>query len=95
MAQKTISAAEAGRDLTRFLQEVSAGEDQYVVEADGVPLVVIAPMSSVPDRQDRDRFIEIMERAAANANLSEEEADRLANEAVEEVRSERRRGVNS
>ncbi len=94
MVQKTISAAEAGRDLTRFLREVSAGEDQYIVEADGVPLVVIAPISTVPERQDRDRLIETMERAAANANLSEEEADRLANEAVEAVRSEHRRGLN-
>ncbi|MGI8644252.1 MAG: type II toxin-antitoxin system prevent-host-death family antitoxin [Thermomicrobiales bacterium] len=90
MAQKTISAAEAGQDLTRFLREVSAGQDQYIVEADGVPLVAVVPMSSVDDTRDRDRFIEQMERAAAHANLSQEEAERLIEEAIADVRAEQR-----
>jgi prevent-host-death family protein len=87
MVQKTISAAEAGRDLTRFLREVSAGEDQYIVEADGVPLVLVVPLDTTEQIiSDRRALVDQLDQSAARAKLTEEEADILAQEAVDWAR---------
>ena len=91
MARKTISAAEAGRDLPAFLREVSSRGDEYVVESDGEPLALLIPIDpNAWNRGQADPFIATMDRAATTANMTAEEAERLIEEAIVDVRTEQR-----
>ncbi|MGI8644250.1 MAG: type II toxin-antitoxin system prevent-host-death family antitoxin [Thermomicrobiales bacterium] len=91
MVQRTISAEEARQHLPEYLSDVARQDDQFVVESDGKPVAALVSIKhlAVIERR-RDALIERMEQAAAHAGLTPEEADRIANEAVEAVRAERR-----
>ena len=87
--EKTIGAFEARRQFGRILQEVLGRGDKYVVERHGEPVAAVVPIEIYEEwKRSRAAFFEIMERAARQANLTPEEADALAEEAVQAVRRE-------
>ncbi|MGI8644248.1 MAG: type II toxin-antitoxin system Phd/YefM family antitoxin [Thermomicrobiales bacterium] len=91
MARETISAWQARRQFGRVLREVSRG-NTFVVESHGEPIAEVVPLAEADRKEEARRtMFAIMDKAAATAGLSPEEADRLANEAVAAVRAERAR----
>jgi len=87
--EKTVSSQEVPGRFGDLLQEVSDKGDRYVVERDGVPLAAVVPFALYAQwKRRREDFFRQMREAADRANLSEDEATRLTNEARRAVRSE-------
>jgi prevent-host-death family protein len=88
--EKTVPAFKARRQFGTLIDDVCAKGDKVIVERHGKPVAVMVPLSVYEQwKASRDRFFELVERAARNANLSEEEGERLAEEAVAWARSQR------
>jgi prevent-host-death family protein len=90
--EKTIPAFEARRKFGSLIEDVSAKGDKVIVERHGKPMAAVVPLEVYEQwKASRDRFFELIELGARNANLSPEEADRLAEEAVAWARRQRKR----
>ncbi len=87
MAEKLVDAVEARRRLGEILRAVSADGDRYVVEDRGEAVAVVVPVDLYERwKRDRDEFFDDLERLGRRASLSPEEADEIAEEAVNAIR---------
>lgn len=93
---KTISALEAKDRLETFIGEVSRGEEDVVIEDHGEPTAVLISyqmyreLREAQDRQRRREAIDELWRLreevrARNQDLTEEEADAIADEIADEA----------
>jgi antitoxin (DNA-binding transcriptional repressor) of toxin-antitoxin stability system len=88
VTEKTIAAFEARRYFGKVLDGVKAG-DKFVVEEYGEPVAAVIPLRIYNQwKKDREAFFDQMEEIAEAVNLSPEEADRLAAEVVQAVRTQ-------
>lgn len=88
MARETISAWQARRQFGRVLREVSRGTT-FIVESHGEPVAEVVPLPlKDAGAEVRRQLFAIMRQAGERSNLSPEEAERVALEAVEAVRTE-------
>lgn len=90
--ERTIGVVEAGREFASIVQEVARG-DNYVVESpQGEPVAALVPIELYEQlkKYERDKLRALIEEASQRANLSPEEAERLADEAVQAVRAAQR-----
>ncbi len=92
VSEKTIGAFEARRQFGDVLDSVVANGDKFVVERNGKPVAAVVPVQLYEQwKRRREAFFERIraaaERSKAYEDLSEEEAMRIANEAVQAVRS--------
>ena len=91
MIAKRVSAWEARRNFGKLINEVARDRRPVIVESHGEPTVAVVPLHILENHEAGiTRFLEIASRAAANANLSEEEAMEIANREVAAYRAERR-----
>lgn len=90
MAERSIGAIEARRDLEKIPRTVAVKGDRYVVEDHGEAVAAPVPIA-LSRRRERDRgaFFEEIERVSRRSGLSPIEADSVAEEAVA---SQRRAG---
>ncbi len=87
--EKTISSQDAPERFGDLLQEVSDQGDRYVVERDGVPMAAVVPFALYSQwKRQRQAFFDRLRETAKRANLSEDEAIRLTDEAKAGVRSQ-------
>lgn len=87
MVTKQIGTAEAGRQWRQIIDDVSGKDTHFVVEDDGKPVAAVVPMHVYERmRQERAEFFDGLREMAQRANLSPEEADALAEEAVQAIR---------
>lgn len=87
--EKMIGAFEARRQLGKILKEVSGKGDSYVVEYHGEPVAAVVPIQLYEQwKRRREAFFDKMRLTAERANMPEEEAMTLAQEAIEAVRSQ-------
>ena len=88
--EKAIGAVEAGRSFEQILQDVATNGDRVVVEQEGEPVAAVIPIDMYNQwKKSRADFFARMREVSARANLTPEEADQIAAEAVAAVRSER------
>jgi len=86
--EKVIDTAEVGRSLGRILQDVATNGDRVVVERNGEAIAAVIPMDVYNQwKRTREAFFERMRHVSKRANLSPDEADQLAAEAVAAVRA--------
>ena len=86
--EKAIGAFEVRRSLGRILQDVAAYGDRVVVERNGQPVAAMVPIDVYNQwKRSRADFFEHIDQAAGRANLTPEEADQLAADAVAAVRA--------
>lgn len=86
--EKTVGAFEIRRNFGKVLQSIAARGDKYVVERHGEPVAAVVPMEVYEQwKRSRSRLMERLRAAQERANLSPEEADALAEEAVRAARS--------
>lgn len=86
--EKTISSQDAPQRFRDLLQDVSDNGDRFVVERDGVPLAAVVPFALYAQwKRRRENFFRLMRETAEGANLSDENAIQLAEEAKHAVRS--------
>ncbi len=88
--EKTVGAFEIRRNLGKVLQDIAVRGDKYIVERHGEPVAVVVPLEVYEQwKRSRSRLFEQMRRAQENADLSPEETDALAEEAVKAARAKR------
>lgn len=88
--EKTIGAYEVRRQFGQMLSGILANKDRFIVERHGEPVAAVIPVSVYEEwKKQREAFFDRMEAIAERSNLSPEEADALADEAVAEVRAAR------
>ena len=86
--EKTIGAFEARRQFGSILQDVTARGDEFVVERHGEPVAALVPIELYERwKRQREEFFAQMHEIAARSNLTPEEADALATEAVQAARA--------
>lgn len=89
-ATKSIAVSELDPELQQLVREAGAGKIQLTIVDDGNPVAVIMPFQSARDwSEDRQRFFDTLREMQMTADLSPEEADELALEAVKAVRAQR------
>jgi prevent-host-death family protein len=88
--EKTIGAFEVRRSLGRILQDVAANGNRVVVERNGQPVAAVVPIDVYNQwKRSRAEFFERMRQASEHANMTPDEADQLAAEAIAAVRASR------
>ncbi|MDQ3855953.1 MAG: type II toxin-antitoxin system Phd/YefM family antitoxin [Chloroflexota bacterium] len=88
--EKVVGAFEACRQLGRILKDVSGRGDRYVVEYHGEPVAAVVPIELYEQwKRQRESFFGKLEELATTSDLSAEEADALAEQAVRAVRQAR------
>ena len=86
--EKTVGAFEIRRNFGKVLQGITARGDKYIVERHGEPVAAVVPVEVYEQwKRSRSRLFEQLRRAQENANLSPQEADALADEAVQAARA--------
>jgi prevent-host-death family protein len=94
--EKTVSAYEARRNFGKVLNEVAGKGDRIVVEKHGEPVAVVVPVEVYKQWQAaRQQYFDTIRKMAEEANVPEEEAERLAVEAVRAVRARRKSAAKS
>ena len=84
---KTISAMKARQTLGQIMNEVSIRSDRYIIERNGKPLVAIVPVSFIEEQElKKKEFLNLLDKAQSNSNVSEEEIQGDIKEAIREVR---------
>jgi prevent-host-death family protein len=89
MAER-VSTLEIREKLGDYLNRVALRHDQFIIERKGKPLAALVPLSklrAIEDEAARE-LLDLLKKSGAPGS-SEEEADRLANEARKAVRKKR------
>jgi prevent-host-death family protein len=85
--EKTIGVAEIGQSFGQVLQQIEAKGDKFVIERNGQPVAVIVPLEIYEEwKRHREAFFAKVREIQERIDLSPEEADLLAEEAVKAVR---------
>ncbi len=88
---KTLSAWEARRQFGKVLRDVARDGDAFIVESHGEPVAAVVPLRIFNAwERERQALFDDMRATAERVNLSEEEAMRIVDEAIERVRAEER-----
>jgi prevent-host-death family protein len=86
--EKKVSITRAREKFSDLVEGVQHQGDAYIISRHGRPAAAMVPVE-VYERWKRERqaFFDLIRQGQDQANLSAEEAERLAFEAVKEVRS--------
>jgi len=89
--EKTVSAFDARRQFGKVLDAVAGKGDSVVVERHGQAVAAVVPIERYNQwKQERERFLDVLDKAQMHADLSPEEAERIALEVVTAARLVRR-----
>lgn len=91
VTEKTIGAFEIRRNFGRLIQGVLAKGDKYIVERHGEPVAVVVPLTVYKQwKQNRATLFDSLRKAQQQSDLTPQEAESLAREAVEVIRARNR-----
>lgn len=86
--EKTIGAFEIRRKFGQILQAIIGGGDKFIIQWHGQPVAAVVPIGVYEQwKKNRAFFFEELRKAQEQADLSAEEADAVAQEAVQAIRS--------
>jgi prevent-host-death family protein len=86
--EKELTITEARKRLHTLVKHVQCQGDTYVITRYGRPAVAVVPLRVYEVWQDQRRaFFDSVRDMQETANLSPEEAEQIANEAIAAVRS--------
>jgi prevent-host-death family protein len=85
--EKSIRASELPRRLRKVLDDAVKG-DSVIVERYGEPVAVLVPVSVYEQwKRNREKAFDTLREISERVNMSPEEAEELAEEAIRWVRS--------
>ncbi|MCC7105038.1 MAG: type II toxin-antitoxin system Phd/YefM family antitoxin [Chloroflexi bacterium] len=86
--EKTVSAFQARRRFGKILEDVAGKGDAVVVERHGEAVAAVVPIDVYARwKRSRAEFFDRLRAIAESSNLTPEEADQLAQQAVQAVRT--------
>jgi prevent-host-death family protein len=87
MSEK-VSTLDVRQRLGDMLNRVALRQDEFIIERKGKPLAALVPVYRLEQMREfaRRQALDMMARQTGNANLTDEDAMRLANEAKREAR---------
>ena len=86
--EKVIAASEVRRSFGKLIQDVLSRGDQFVIERHGEAVAAVVPIEVYRQWQHRRQaFFDHMRQVSEQANVPDEDAEALAAEAVQAVRS--------
>lgn len=91
--RKNISTEELESSVSEVMESVSRRGDRYIVECAGKPVAAIVPLF-IDENYERSRrrfFEHLDEIAQRNKDVPPEELDAVVEQAIREVREERRK----
>lgn len=86
-ATKTVSREDVQDHFDELLQQAARDNVYLTIEENGRPVAVLTPFDLHERRQARKRFLEMVEEIQEQANLSADDADELALEAIRAIRN--------
>ena len=85
---KSITTSTLDSDVQQLIKAAGQGKLRVIFEEDGKPVAAVMPLLSAQAWDtERESFFATFEATAKRSDLSEEEAEELALEAVKAVRS--------
>lgn len=94
MSLKVVTAIEARKTFGAIMNAVSFGNDQYIVERKGVPMVAIIPVKRLEqiDRAKQRFFKNMSKISDAFGEEASEDLDAIIDEATQAAKSLERSG---
>jgi antitoxin (DNA-binding transcriptional repressor) of toxin-antitoxin stability system len=87
--ERAVQDFEARDQFDRMLEEIRARGERFVVERQGEAVAAVVPIAVYQQwKRTREEFLGHMREVADRAQLSPEEADELAAEAVRAIRAD-------
>lgn len=88
--ERTFGAFEARRNFGKLLEGVVASGDKVIIERHGEPVAALVPVEVYRQwQQHRQEFFDLLKEVSERVDLSPEEADQVAAEAVRYARAQR------
>ena len=88
--EKRLGITQARYEFSTIIEQVQHQGDSYIISRHGKPAAVVVPISVYEEwKRQRNEFFKSIRRAQQEADLSPEEADQIAAEAIEAVRAEK------
>ena len=89
MTTKTIAVSELDPETRQLVRDAGEGKIHLTIVDNGDPVAAIMPLQMAREWEaERQRFFDTLRDMQAAANLTPEEAEALAREAVEAARSQ-------
>ena len=86
--EKLLGVTEAREQFSNIVERVQHQGDSYVISRYGKPAAAVVPVEVYENWQrQREEFFDLVRNLQRQADLSPEEADRVANEAVAAIRA--------
>lgn len=87
--EKVLGITQARAEFSVLVEQVQHQGDAYIIERHGKPAAAVVPVQVYEAwKKQRAQFFEFIRQAQQQANLTPEEAERIAAEAVKVVRAE-------
>ncbi|MDQ3927861.1 MAG: hypothetical protein M3328_01810 [Chloroflexota bacterium] len=92
MASRKVTVEEAKLNLGELLEELASGKGELLIQRDADSVFVVLPLDAYErKRLARESVARTLEEMGRTANLDPEEADKLAEEAVQWARANKDR----
>lgn len=86
--EKTLGVTKAREKFGDLVEQVQYQGDTYIINRNGKPAAAVVPIAVYENwKKERDAFFDLIRKAQQEADLSPDEAERLANEAVTKTRA--------
>jgi len=87
--ERVLGITKAREKFTSIVEQVQYQGDSYIISRHGKPVVAVVPIEVYRSwTRQREEFFDLIRHMQQEANLTPEEADRLAAEAVAAVRAQ-------
>jgi prevent-host-death family protein len=87
--EKVLGVTEARKKFSDIVEQVQHQGDTYLISRYGKPAAAVVPVEVYENWQrQREEFFDLIRNLQKEANLSPEQADQIANEAVAAIRGQ-------
>ena len=87
--EKVLGVTEARKKLSNIVEQVQYEKDTYLISRYGKPAAAVVPVEVYENWQrQREEFFDLIRNMQKEADLSPEEADQVAAEAVAAIRAQ-------
>lgn len=87
--ERVLGITKARERFGSIVEQVQYQGDSYIISRHGKPVVAVVPIEVYRSwKRQREEFFDLIRQMQQEANLTPEEADRLAAEAVAAIRAQ-------